>query len=139
MSSVLINIDVPDLAKATQFYCDAFDLKVGRKFGEDVIEIIGLPSPIYLLKKEKGSSPFYGAKTERSYERHWTPVHLDIVVDSIERFLVKAKRAGGTQESGVRTAAWGKLVLFSDPFGNGFCLIEFIGKGYEEIANKKEA
>jgi hypothetical protein len=24
--------------------------------------------------------------------------------------------------------------MFSDPFGNGFCLIEFTGRGYDAIA-----
>lgn len=26
--------------------------------------------------------------------------------------------------------------LFVDPFGHGFCLIEFTGRGYDEIASE---
>ena len=39
------------------------------------------------------------------------------------------------QERPVKVAAWGKLALFADPFGHGFCLIEFLGRGYDEIAD----
>ena len=31
----LLNIDVPDVAKATTFYTEAFGLTVGRRFGAD--------------------------------------------------------------------------------------------------------
>lgn len=33
--------------------------------------------------------------------------------------------AGAIQETPIRAFAWGKLVTLSDPFGNGFCLIDF--------------
>jgi len=135
-SSILVNIDVPDIKQATQFYVEAFSLKVGRRFGEDFIELLGFPSPLYLLKKKEGSLPFQKAQTSRTYERHWTPVHLDIAVESIELAVEKAKSAGAKMESEIRTAAWGKIAMFSDPFGNGFCLIQFMGKGYDEIASR---
>jgi catechol 2,3-dioxygenase-like lactoylglutathione lyase family enzyme len=54
---VLINVDVDDLEKATDFYRKAFGLKLGRQFGVD------------------------------------------------------------------------------DPFGHGFCLLQFLGRGYDEIAS----
>ena len=28
------------------------------------------------------------------------------------------------------------LALMADPFGNGFCLVEFLGRGYDEIVDK---
>ena len=31
------------------------------------------------------------------------------------------------------THPYGKLALMADPFGNGFCLLEFTGRGYDEI------
>jgi predicted enzyme related to lactoylglutathione lyase len=37
-------------------------------------------------------------------------------------------------ESEVQTHAWGRLALLADPFGNGFCLLQFTGRGYDEIA-----
>jgi hypothetical protein len=32
------------------------------------------------------------------------------------------------------TRAWGRIVHLGDPFGHGLCLIQFIGRGYDEIA-----
>lgn len=136
MKSLLINIDVSDLKKAIQFYTEAFDLKVGRRLGEDIVELLGLPSPLYLLEKKEGSLPFKNAVVPRSFQRHWTPVHFDIVVESLDASVEKAKAAGGNLESEIQTSNWGKIAYFSDPFGNGFCLIQFLGRGYDEIAPK---
>lgn len=133
MSSLLINIDVSDLAEATRFYTEAFGLKVGRRLGEDIVELLGFPSPLYLLEKKEGSLPFEGASGGRSFRRHWTPVHFDLVVGAIEPAMAKAKAAGARQEGEMSTASWGKLALFSDPFGNGFCLVQFLGRGYDEL------
>src|SRR5262249_39109231 len=75
---LLVNIDVPDIERATAFYVEAFGLTVTRRFGAGGAELSGLPAKIYLLQKADGS---IGAAAERRrYERHWTPVHLDIVV-----------------------------------------------------------
>ena len=38
IARMLVNIDVDDLAKATDFYCKAFNLHVGRRFGTDAVE-----------------------------------------------------------------------------------------------------
>ncbi|HEY6986285.1 MAG TPA: VOC family protein, partial [Rhodanobacteraceae bacterium] len=37
-------------------------------------------------------------------------------------------------EGEVRTARWGRIATLADPFGHGFCLIEFLNRGYDEIA-----
>jgi predicted enzyme related to lactoylglutathione lyase len=74
------------------------------------------------------------ADGKRDYQRHWTPVHLDFVVSDIRRAIERARAAGATLERDVTTHAYGKLALLADPFGNGFCLLEFTGRGYDEIA-----
>jgi len=130
--SVLINIDVPDLEAAIAFYTGAFDLTIRRRFGDGGIELAGWPSPVFLLVKEPGS--IGAGEQARSYVRHWTPVHLDVVVDNINSAVAKAASAGAKIESDVKVARWGKLALLSDPFGHGLCLIEFLGRGYDEIA-----
>ena len=59
----LVFIDVDDLAKAEQFYCDALSLSAGRRFGESGVELLGSPAPIYLLAKRSGtvaSTKIYG-------------------------------------------------------------------------------
>ncbi len=134
--SVLINIDVPDLERAIAFYSDAFGLTIKRRFGAGGVELTGWPSPVFLLQKDAGSTAAAG--NLRSYERHWTPVHLDVVVDDIDAALIRVVRAGAIAEGDVKTARWGKLALLSDPFGHGLCLIEFLGRGYDEIADPQQ-
>ena len=130
--NLLVNIDVDDLEKATRFYCEALGLRVGRRF-EGWLELVGGDAPLYLLPKAAGTEAFpKGAK--RNYARHWTPVHLDFVVPDVASALARATAAGATLERGVTNHAYGKLALLADPFGNGFCLIEFTGSGYDAIA-----
>jgi predicted enzyme related to lactoylglutathione lyase len=130
----LVNIDVPELEAGIRFYCAAFGLRVGRRFGPDAAELLGGPTPIYLLVKAEGS-PASGATTQvRTYARHWSPVHLDVVVDDIEAASAQATAAGALLERPIQTSRWGRLALMADPFGNGFCLVQFLGRGYDEIA-----
>src|SRR5262245_20739268 len=130
----LVNVDVDDRQKAIGFYSSAFGLKVGRYLGAFGIEMIGGPAPIYLLLKETGSPASSATPQRRSYARHWTPVHLDFVVDDIEPAVQKAISAGARLEEPIATHKWGNLALMSDPFGHGFCLVQFLGRGYDEIA-----
>ena len=129
---LLVNIDVPDLARAEAFYTQAFGLTVSRRFGSGGLELSGLPAKLYLLEKPEGSVG--AAQDLRRYGRHWTPVHLDIVVDDLEAALVRALGAEAIADAGPRTHVWGKIAVLADPFGNGFCLIEFLNGGYDEIA-----
>ena len=131
MSGLLVNVDVDDLERGTRFYCDGLGLRVGRRF-EGWIELVGAQAPIYLLPKAAGSEAFPNG-TKRSYARHWTPVHLDFVVEDIGAAMKRALAAGATLEADVATHPYGKLALMADPFGNGFCLLEFTGRGYDEI------
>ena len=132
--NVLINIDVEDLSKAVTFYAQAFDMRIGRRLVGGAVEMLGAPVPIYLLEKAPGSKASDTSNVTRTYQRHWTPVHLDIVVGDIESAVHKALTAGAKQEGSVQSNTWGKLALMSDPFGNGFCLVQFVGSGYDEIA-----
>lgn len=134
MVDLLVNIDVDDLDRAIAFYTGAFDLRIGRRFGADGAELLGASAPIYLLVKAAGSRPSTASARLRDYGRHWTPVHLDIVVADIDAAVVRATAAGASLERAVQTSGWGKLALLVDPFGNGFCLVEFVGRGYDEIA-----
>jgi catechol 2,3-dioxygenase-like lactoylglutathione lyase family enzyme len=120
MNSMLINIDVAEIEKAERFYVAAFDLRVGRRIDKDVVELLGFPSPIFLLEKKEGSLPFESAPFTRAFQRHWTPVHLDIVVDSIEIAVKKAVIAGGIFESGVHDALGAKLLYFQTRLETAF-------------------
>lgn len=134
---LLINIDVDDLAAATDFYRRAFGLRRGRRLRGGVQELLGASSPIYLLHKAAGTAAAVGAGalTIRDYRRHWTPVHIDLVVADVELAAARALAAGARAEGGVEDFAWGRMARFADPFGHGFCLVQFTGRGYDEIAD----
>lgn len=133
---LLVNVDVDDLEAGERFYCAALGLVVGRRFGSAAVELRGASSPIYLLRKEEGSRVSAATDAVRAYERHWTPVHLDFVVEDVERAVERAVSAGATIEAPVAIQRWGKLALLADPFGNGFCFVQFLGRGYDEIAEE---
>jgi predicted enzyme related to lactoylglutathione lyase len=128
---ILVNIDVDDLERAIAFYTTAFALRVSRRMGDDFVELLGASSRLYLLVKAAGTTPCHGAV--RTYARHWTPVHMDFVVDDISVAAARVVAAGATRESDVQDHAYGRLAFFADPFGNGFCLLQFTGRGYDEI------
>lgn len=130
---VLINLDVPDLAAAEALYTSAFGLQPGRRFGSDGLELLGGPAPLYLLAKAAGSDAAAGR--QRRYDRHWMPCHMDVVVDDLDAALAGALAAGMVREGEVRGEAWGRIVQLGDPFGHGWCLLQFQGRGYDAIAS----
>lgn len=130
--NLLVNLDVPDLAAAEAVYTRAFMLRAGRRFGGSAVELLGANAHLYLLCKPSGS---LGAKdSSREYRRHWTPIHLDVVVEALEPALALALAAGMTQEGAIREAGWGRIVQLGDPFGHGWCLLQFVSRGYDEVA-----
>jgi len=133
--TLLANIDVDDLEKAIAFYSRALGLRLGRRFYGHVAEMLGASAALYLLAKPAGSSVSGRIPQQRDYRRHWTPVHLDFVVAEIHAAVQKAQAAGAQLEGDIQSHEWGHLANLADPFGNGFCLIEFIGRGYDEITH----
>ena len=130
---LLINIDVDDLEKAIAFYGTALGLRVGRRFDFGV-ELLGASSPIYLLVKSEGTQASPMSADLRRYRRHWTPVHLDVVVDDVGEAVGRALQAGATLEGEIRSDRWGQIATMADPFGHGLCFIQFLNRGYDEIA-----
>ena len=134
--AILINIDVDDLDRAVAFYTSLLELKVGRRFGAAGIELVGGSAPLYLLVKAAGTDMSPASSDRRRYARHWTPVHLDFAVPDLEKAVAAALAAGATQDEAPETHAWGRIAHMADPFGHGFCLIEFLGRGYDEVATQ---
>jgi predicted enzyme related to lactoylglutathione lyase len=132
---LIVNIDVDDLVLAESFYCAVFGVTRGRRIGWNGVELVGLPAPIWLLLKDVDHAVAPGSSLTRSYDRHWTPVHLDIAVDDLDAAIARALAAGAVQEGETRHADWGSIAMFADPFGHGFCLIRFTDKGYDAIAD----
>ncbi|KYG62537.1 glyoxalase [Bdellovibrio bacteriovorus] len=133
LQDILINIDVDNSERAVKFYTEALGFKIGRRFDSKFIELIGSSFSLFLLENETGTLPYPGAMAGRNYSRHWSPVHLDFVVSSIAESKKQVLSAGAKLETDIRIEPYGKLATFSDPFGHGFCLIEFTGRGYDEI------
>lgn len=131
--AMLINIDVDDLEAAARFYTEALGLRIGRRFAEPWLELVGGGAPIYLLEKKPRSVPVPGG-APRDYARHWTPVHIDFVVPDIDAAIARAVGAGATLEQPAMDEPYGKLALLACPWGHGFCLIEFNEAGYDAPA-----
>lgn len=136
MADLLVNIDVDDLPRAEAFYLAAFGLTVGRRFGADAVEILGAGVPLYLLAKPAGSRAAASVAQARDYRRHWTPVHLDLVVEDLDAALARALAAGAVLEGEPRRHGWGRIAALADPFGHGFCLLQFLGRGYDLLVEE---
>ena len=97
--NLLVNIDVPDLARAIAFYRDAFGLRVARRLGPAAVELDGAAVPLYLLEKKAGTRAASATGQTRDYRRHWTPVHLDVVVDDADQGMTDIVRGADLLDS----------------------------------------
>ncbi|MFO1039244.1 MAG: VOC family protein [Geminicoccaceae bacterium] len=133
MTRLLINIDVPDLDRAVAFYRDGLGLLPRRRIGDGAVEMEGAGCPVYVLENREGSKATSGGDTRR-FARHWTPLHLDLAVDDLDAAVARATAAGALLEHPAREAPYGRIAVLADPFGHGFCLIEFTSAGYDPMA-----
>lgn len=124
-----INIDVPELGPAIRFYTEALGLQHTRTIDGDVAELVGAASTIYLLAYAEGS--MLASHERRHYSRHWTPVHIDFIVEDLEQATQRAIKAGAVQEGDGVEWMGSRCNTFADPFGHGFCLIEYRNYTYE--------
>jgi predicted enzyme related to lactoylglutathione lyase len=128
--NVIINIDVPEIDRAVEFYTAALGLRHSRTLDGDTAELTGASATIYLLLKKPGTQAVKSPVLERDYGRHWTPVHFDLVVDDVDAAARRALAAGARQETGHIDWRGSRCLSFSDPFGHGFCFIQFERGGY---------
>jgi catechol 2,3-dioxygenase-like lactoylglutathione lyase family enzyme len=133
VAELRICIDVPDLDRALEFYVRALGLVPGRRNGPHWAELLGAGCPIDLLPVEAGSQASPAAPAVRDFGRHWTPVHLDLVVPDLEAAVRRAEAAGARLEREIVRRRWGRMANLADPFGHGFCLLQFEGRGYDEL------
>ena len=61
------------------------------------------------------------------------PGHLDFVLTDLEARVRRAQDAGAFLEREIQVREWGRMANMTDPFGNGFDLIEFAPAGYDRI------
>ena len=133
---ILVNIDVARLEEAIGFYTGGLGLRLKRRlFQNTVAELEGAACPVLLLEKPAGSPIGPGAAQARTYQRHWTAVHLDFAVPALEPAVERAVRAGARLEADIQSYNWGRQALMGDPFGNGFCLVEWRNGGYAAVVS----
>jgi len=133
MPDLRVCLDVPDLERAIAFYTQALGFAVGRRLDDGWVELTGGPCPVDLLTAAAGSLASPAAAVTRDYQRHWTPLHLDLSVPDVEAAVQRAVAAGARLERGPLDKPYGRLAVLSDPFGHGFCFLEFRGRGYGEL------
>jgi predicted enzyme related to lactoylglutathione lyase len=124
MISVSVSVDVPNLAAGVRFYSEAFGFSKKSEPVPGVAVLSAGASEICLIERPAGSSPSSQTTETRHYERHWTPVHMDLHVDSLNEALERALNAGAKQEQLFQDPEHGSVAFCSDPFGHGFCLIQ---------------
>src|SRR3954451_12041304 len=98
-----------DLDRAIEFYTRAFGLRVLRRFDSSFAELEGAGTPIDLLAKAAGTAPCPAPGATRDYRRHWTPVHVDLVVENLDAALARAREAGAVLEGEVVTRPFGRM------------------------------
>ena len=125
VTTFLVNVDVSDLERAIEFYTAGIGLSVRRRPYPGIVELQGGSSPVFLTEKRAGTLPFPESSRQREYGRHWTPIHLDFVVSDLERAIRRAESAGARSEGSIREYDEARYAILSDPFGNGFCLLQW--------------
>jgi predicted enzyme related to lactoylglutathione lyase len=119
-----VSVDVPSLEEGIAFYSQAFGFTKVAAPAPGVAVLEAGAAVLCLLEKAAGTKPSPATSDRRRYERHWTPVHVDIHVDDLRAALARALKAGAEQEQVFESAEHGSAAFCSDPFGHGFCLIE---------------
>jgi predicted enzyme related to lactoylglutathione lyase len=127
-------IEVADLERGIAFYCDGLGLSLNRRFSPSWVELEGANLPIFLLGNRPPIAELGGAEVQRSFERHWTPVHLDFIVPDLDAAVARLTGLGAILDREIQQREYGRMANLADPFGNGFDLIEFSGSGYDGVS-----
>ena len=118
-----ICIDVDDVDRAVEFYGQGLGLSVVEHHPQWAKLELG-DQTFWIMKIAAGQ---VGSIT-RDYRRHWTPIHLDFVVDDIDGATQRALAAGGRLDreitrQGEPGGSDADVANLSDPAGNGVDLI----------------
>ena len=119
MTTIGISIDVHDVDLAVNFYSDGLGMRLIEKGKGWATMALG--EQTFFLGIPWGPE----GRIERDHRRHWTPVHLDFVVDDFDASVERAIKAGAKLDRPVlRRPDLGDMANMSDPSGNGFDLIQ---------------
>jgi len=134
MTTLGISIDVQDIDRAVEFYRDGLGLKLIER--DRGWATMALGEQTFFLGIPWGPE----GRIARDHQRHWTPVHLDFVVDDFDAAVERAIRAGAKLDRPVlRRRDRGDMANMSDPSGNGFDLIQRTARHDRERAALRNA
>jgi predicted enzyme related to lactoylglutathione lyase len=133
MAEVHVYIEIDDLERGIAFYVEGLGLSVARRLTARWVELAGAQMPIHLLARPEPRFESGEHVLIKDFGRHWTPIHLDFVVDDLDAAVERAVRAGATIERRVDHPGLWRLVALADPFGHGFDLIEDPEPGYARL------
>jgi predicted enzyme related to lactoylglutathione lyase len=125
-------VEVEDTEAGVAFYAAALGLTVRRRLTPRWVELTGAGVPIFILGDRPPRFDAGGVEIARDFNRHWTPVHLDFIVDGLEAWVRRVRDAGAVVEREEAYDAF-RMANCADPFGNGFDLIEIAPGGYDAI------
>jgi predicted enzyme related to lactoylglutathione lyase len=134
MLAVHAYIEVADLERGIRFYCEGLGLSLRRRLSAGWVELEDANLPIFLLGTRSPVAELGATKAERSFTRHWTPVHLDFIVADLDAAVATLIGLGAALDRPVQQREYGRMANMADPFGNGFDLIEFSGAGYDGVS-----
>lgn len=118
-----LSIDVPDLTAGLMFYGRVFGItETARPFPSMAI-LDGGNVTICMHEKKAGSESSPGSGAQRTYARHWTPVHMDFHVPALTPIVEAIRAASGSVELEFHNHGPRPAAFCADPFGNGFCVI----------------
>jgi len=138
MPEVHVYIEIDDLERGITFYVEGLGLSVARRLTPHWVELAGAQMPIHLLARPEPLFESGEHVLRKDFGRHWTPIHLDFVVDDLDVAVERAVRAGATIERRVDHPGLWRLVALADPFGHGFDLIEDPEPGYARLTAAAE-
>jgi predicted enzyme related to lactoylglutathione lyase len=133
MLTIHAYIEVPILEDGLRFYCEGLGLTLKRRFSRTWVELGGANTPIFLLGNRGPVADLGTTSAVRRWERHWTPVHLDFIVDDLDDVVERLVTFGATLDRPTKAQDYGRIANMADPFGNGFDLIEFDAVGYDAV------
>ena len=121
--TVHLSIDVPNLEAGLRFYGSVFGFREKARPFPTMAILDANNLTVCMHEKAAGTKSSPGGSDVRRYERHWTPVHVDVHVEDLDAVLEKMRAEGGRVETEFRTEGPMPVAFCSDPFGNGFCVI----------------
>lgn len=120
--TVHVSIDVSSLDDGLRFYRRVFGfVEKSRPF--PTMAILDANNVTVCMHEKPAGTKSSKSGDVRRYERHWTPVHLDLHVADFDAVLDRVRGEDGVIENEFRTQGPKPAAFCSDPFGNGFCVI----------------